>query len=254
MEDSDVKEYQIRKRSNMSETEANDKKEPENLSEEDIHIREMGTLPLEEGHAHRIELLTVIGEVEGHEAVSGNTKATKYEHLLPKLAQIENSEEVDGVLILLNTLGGDVETGLAIAEMIASLSKPTVSLVLGGCHSIGGPLAVSADYSFIVPSGTMIIHPVRTSGMFIGVMQSLRNMEKTQDRITGFLAAHSKMSQERIEELMLDPTQLVKDVGTMLDGEQAVREGLIDEVGGISQALKKLHEMIREKQKKSDEN
>lgn len=254
MEDSDVKEYQIRKRSNMSETEANDKKEPENLSEEDIHIREMGTLPLEEGHAHRIELLTVIGEVEGHEAVSGNTKATKYEHLLPKLAQIENSEEVDGVLILLNTLGGDVEAGLAIAEMIASLSKPTVSLVLGGCHSIGGPLAVSADYSFIVPSGTMIIHPVRTSGMFIGVMQSLRNMEKTQDRITGFLAAHSKISQERIEELMLDPTQLVKDVGTMLDGEQAVREGLIDEVGGISQALKKLHEMIREKQKKSDEN
>ena len=254
MEDSDVKEYQIRKRSNMSETEANDKKEPENLSEEDIHIREMGTLPLEEGYAHRIELLTVIGEVEGHEAVSGNTKATKYEHLLPKLAQIENSEEVDGVLILLNTLGGDVEAGLAIAEMIASLSKPTVSLVLGGCHSIGGPLAVSADYSFIVPSGTMIIHPVRTSGMFIGVMQSLRNMEKTQDRITGFLAAHSKMSQERIEELMLDPTQLVKDVGTMLDGEQAVREGLIDEVGGISQALKKLHEMIREKQKKSDEN
>ena len=254
MEDSDVKEYQIRKRSNMSETEANDKKEPENLSEEDIHIREMGTLPLEEGHAHRIELLTVIGEVEGHEAVSGNTKATKYEHLLPKLAQIENSEEVDGVLILLNTLGGDVEAGLAIAEMIASLSKPTVSLVLGGCHSIGGPLAVSADYSFIVPSGTMIIHPVRTSGMFIGVMQSLRNMEKTQDRITGFLAAHSKMSQERIEELMLDPTQLVKDVGTMLDGEQAVREGLIDGVGGISQALKKLHEMIREKQKKSDEN
>ena len=254
MEDSDVKEYQIRKRSNMSETEANDKKEPENLSEEDIHIREMGTLPLEEGHAHRIELLTVIGEVEGHEAVSGNSKATKYEHLLPKLAQIENSEEVDGVLILLNTLGGDVEAGLAIAEMIASLSKPTVSLVLGGCHSIGGPLAVSADYSFIVPSGTMIIHPVRTSGMFIGVMQSLRNMEKTQDRITGFLAAHSKMSQERIEELMLDPTQLVKDVGTMLDGEQAVREGLIDEVGGISQALKKLHEMIREKQKKSDEN
>ncbi|MGE9974691.1 ClpP family protease [Coprococcus catus] len=214
----------------------------------------MGTLPLEEGHAHRIELLTVIGEVEGHEAVSGNTKATKYEHLLPKLAQIENSEEVDGVLILLNTLGGDVEAGLAIAEMIASLSKPTVSLVLGGCHSIGGPLAVSADYSFIVPSGTMIIHPVRTSGMFIGVMQSLRNMEKTQDRITGFLAAHSKMSQERIEELMLDPTQLVKDVGTMLDGEQAVREGLIDEVGGISQALKKLHEMIRDKQKKSDEN
>ena len=144
---------------------------------------------------------------------------------------------MDGVLILLNKMGGDVEAGLAIAEMIASLSKPTVSLVLGGSHSIGGPLAVSADYSFIVPSGTMIVHPVRSSGMFIGVIQSYRNMEKTQDRIT----------QERLEELMLDSTQLVKDVGTMLEGEDAVREGMIDEVGGISMALKKLREMIRQK-------
>lgn len=158
------------------------------------------------------------------------------------------------MLILLNTLGGDVEAGLAIAEMIASLSKPTVSLVLGGCHSIGGPLAVSADYSFIVPSGTMIIHPVRTSGMFIGVAQSLRNIEKTQDRITGFLAEHSGMSQERIEELMLDSTQLVKDVGTMLEGKRAVEEGLIDEVGGIRDALNKLHEMIDEKMENTDKN
>ena len=148
-------------------------------------------------------------------------------------------------MILLNTLGGDVEAGLAIAEMIAGLSKPTVSLVLGGCHSIGGPLAVSADYSFIVESGTMVIHPVRSSGMFIGVAQSLRNMEKTQDRITGFLAAHSKMSQERIEELMLDSTQLVKDVGTMLEGKEAVAEGLIDEVGGIREAFQKLRELIK---------
>ena len=146
---------------------------------------------------------------------------------------------MDGVLILLNTLGGDVEAGLAIAEMIASLSKPTVSLVLGGSHSIGGPLAVSADYSFIVPSGTMIVHPVRSSGMFIGVIQSYRNMEKTQDRITRFIAAHSQITKERLEELMLDSTQLVKDVGTMLEGEDAVREGMIDEVGGISMALKK---------------
>ena len=151
---------------------------------------------------------------------------------------------MDGVLILLNTLGGDVEAGLAIAEMIASLSKPTVSLVLGGSHSIGGPLAVSADYSFIVPSGTMIVHPVRSSGMFI---QSYRNMEKTQDRITRFIAAHSQITKERLEELMLDSTQLVKDVGTMLEGEDAVREGMIDEVGGISMALKKLREMIRQK-------
>lgn len=211
-------------------------------------IKETGTLNLENGKEHhRIQLLTIIGEIEGHEAVSGNTKATKYEHLLPRLAEAEDSDEVEGILILLNTLGGDVEAGLAIAEMIASLSKPTVSLVLGGSHSIGGPLAVSADYSFIVPSGTMIVHPVRSSGMFIGVYQSYRNMERTQDRITGFIAEHSRISQKRLEELMLDPTQLVKDVGTMLEGEDAVREGLIDEVGGISQAMNKLHEMIEER-------
>lgn len=210
-------------------------------------IKETGTLQLENGKGHHIQLLTIIGEIEGHEAVSGNTKATKYEHFLPKLAEVEDSEEIDGVLILLNTLGGDVEAGLAIAEMIASLSKPTVSLVLGGSHSIGGPLAVSADYSFIVPSGTMIVHPVRSNGMFIGVYQSYRNMEKTQDRITTFISEHSKISQKRLEELMLDPTELVKDVGTMLEGEDAVREGLIDEVGGISQAIKKLREMIDER-------
>ena len=215
------------------------------MEKEDQHLKEMGSLPLKKNGNSKIELITIIGEVEGHEAVSGNTKATKYEHLLPKLAQIENDDEVDGVLILLNTLGGDVEAGLAIAEMIAGLSKPTVSLVLGGCHSIGGPLAVSADYSFIVESGTMVIHPVRSSGMFIGVAQSLRNMEKTQDRITGFLAAHSKMSQERIEELMLDSTQLVKDVGTMLEGKEAVAEGLIEEVGGIREAFQKLRELIK---------
>ncbi len=211
-------------------------------------IKEMGTVNLEENSSkHRIKLITIIGEIEGHEAVSGNTKATKYEHLLPMLAEIEDSDEIDGLLILLNTLGGDVEAGLSIAEMIASLSKPTVSLVLGGSHSIGGPLAVSANYSFIVPSGTMIIHPVRSNGMFIGVMQSFRNMEKTQDRITSFLAKHSKMTKERIEKLMLNPTQLVKDVGTLLEGDEAVKEGLIDEVGGMSDALCKLHEMIDEK-------
>lgn len=214
------------------------------MYEDDEHIKEMGSAPLRETKGHHIELLTIIGEIEGHEATSGNTKSTKYEHILPKLVQIENDNKIDGVLILLNTMGGDVEAGLALAEMIASLSKPTVSLVLGGCHSIGGPLAVSADYSYIVKSGTMIIHPVRTNGMFIGVMQSLINIEKTQDRITAFMSEHSNMSQERIEELMLDATQLVKDVGTMLEGEEAVREGLIDEVGGIKDALSRLHEMI----------
>lgn len=220
----------------------------EKQEEKNEEIKNTGTLQLQDSdHHHKIQLLTIIGEIEGHEAVSGNTKATKYEHLLPRLAEAEDSTEVDGVLILLNTLGGDVEAGLAIAEMIASLSKPTVSLVLGGSHSIGGPLAVSADYSFIVPSATMIVHPVRSNGMFIGVYQSYRNMERTQDRITGFIAEHSNISQKRLEELMLDPTQLVKDVGTMLEGEDAVREGLIDEVGGISQAMRKLHEMIEER-------
>ena len=216
---------------------------------ENNEIREMGTLKLKEKDGkYNIQLLTIIGEIEGHEAVSGNTKATKYEHLLPRLAEIEADEETEGVLVLLNTLGGDVEAGLAIAEMIASLSKPTVSLVLGGSHSIGGPLAVSADYSFIVPTGTMIVHPVRSTGMFIGVIQSYRNMEKTQDRIARFISEHSRISQERLLELMLDSTQLVKDVGTMLEGEEAVREGIIDEVGGISQAYARLQEMIRKKE------
>ena len=222
---------------------------------ENDNIMEFGQAIL---HADRrnttIYLLSIIGEIEGHECLPSTSKTTKYEHVLPRLAAIEDDESVNGVLLLLNTMGGDVESGLAIAEMVASLSKPTVSLVLGGSHSIGVPLAVSTDYSFIVPSGTMIIHPVRTSGMFIGVAQSLRNIEKTQDRITGFLAEHSGMSQERIEELMLDSTQLVKDVGTMLEGKRAVEEGLIDEVGGIRDALNKLHEMIDEKMENTDKN
>ena len=209
-------------------------------------IKETGSVDLKNNGKHKIKLITIIGEIEGHEAVSGNTKATKYEHLIPMLADIEDNAEIDGVLILLHTLGGDVEAGLSIAEMIASLSKPTVSLVLGGSHSIGGPLAVSAKYSFIVPSGTMIIHPVRTTGMFIGVAQSLKNIIQTQDRITKFISTHSKISQSRLEELMLNPTDLVKDVGTLLEGRDAVREGIINEVGGLKDALDKLHEMIEE--------
>lgn len=225
-------------------------------AEKKDEIKETGSVDLGENRRnHKIKLLTIIGEIEGHEAVSGSTKATKYEHLLPMLAEVEDSEEIEGLLILLHTMGGDVEAGLSIAEMIASLSKPTVSLVLGGSHSIGGPLAVAAKYSFIVPTGTMIIHPVRSNGMFIGVRQSLQNMLRTQDRITGFLAKHSKMEKKRVEELMLNPTELVKDVGTLLEGQEAVAEGLIDKVGGMSDALQKLHEMIDEyKEKKSEIN
>ena len=217
----------------------------EKTEKQNEEITELGEVLLEENEKqYHIQLLSVIGEVEGHECLPNNSKTNKYEHVLPKLAMIEDSREIDGLLILLNTVGGDVEAGLAIAEMIASLSKPTVSLVLGGGHSIGVPLAVSADYSFIVPSATMVVHPVRSNGMFIGVMQSYRNMEKIQDRITGFVSSHSHMSKERMEELMLDTSQLVKDVGTMLEGREAVEEGLIDETGGIQEAMKKLYELI----------
>lgn len=208
-------------------------------------IREMGQITLDKNpEKHRVELLTIIGEVEGHESAPSQSKTTKYEHVLPKLAMVEDDKAIDGLLILLNTVGGDVEAGLAIAEMIASLSIPTVSLVLGGGHSIGVPMAVSADYSFVVPSATMVIHPVRSSGMFIGVAQTYRNMEKIQDRITNFIASHSHITQSRLEELMLDTTQLVKDVGTMLEGKEAVEEGLIDEVGGMKEALARLYELI----------
>ena len=220
----------------------------EAVREQNQQIRDLGEALLEENEKkYYIQLLTIIGEVEGHECLPNNSKTTKYEHILPKLAIIEDSRETDGLLILLNTVGGDVEAGLAIAEMIASLSKPTVSLVLGGGHSIGVPMAVSADYSFIVPSATMVIHPVRSNGMFIGVMQTYRNMEKIQDRITRFIAEHSNMKRERIEELMLDTSQLVKDVGTMLEGEEAVREGLINETGGIREAMEKLYELIEKR-------
>ena len=245
-EDSLVNEEENENGENKSKTENAEKEK--NLEKEDTQneqIKEMGQVVLDSNsRKHKVELLTIIGEVEGHESAPSHSKTTKYEHVLPKLAIIEDDEEIEGLLILLNTVGGDVEAGLAIAEMIASLSIPTVSLVLGGGHSIGVPMAVSADYSFVVPSATMVIHPVRSSGMFIGVAQTYRNMEKIQDRITTFISEHSRASQERLEELMLDTTQLVKDVGTMLEGKEAVQEGLIDEVGGIKEALAKLYEMI----------
>lgn len=196
---------------------------------------------------HCIHLLSIIGEVEGHECLPTNSKTTKYEHILPKLAQIEDDASVDGVLILLNTVGGDVESGLAIAEMIASLSKPTVSLVLGGSHSIGVPLAVSADYSYIVPTGTMVIHPVRLSGTVIGAPQTYDYFRSMQDRIAGFIEAHCMVKAERIEEMMMNTGMMTKDLGTILVGHEAVAEGIINEVGGISEAVAKLHFMIRER-------
>lgn len=208
-------------------------------------IREYGMADLEDPvREHRIHLMTIIGEIEGHDVLPNTSKTTKYEHVLPKLAEIEENQEVDGLLLLLNTMGGDVESGLAIAEMIASMSKPSVSLVLGGSHSIGVPLAVSTNYSYIVPTGTMVIHPVRLNGLTIGAPQTYEYFQQIQDRITGFVSEHSRIAQKRLEELMLNTGMLTKDLGTVLVGAQTVEEGLIDEVGGIRQALEKLHELI----------
>lgn len=226
-----------------------DKSEREEQREKEIHeeerIKESGQLTLTENNENEeIHLLSIIGEIEGHENLSGNSKTTKYEHVLPKLAAIEDSREIKGVLVLLNTMGGDVEAGLAIAEMIASLSKPTVSLVLGGSHSIGLPIAVSTDYSFVVPTGTMVIHPVRMNGMVIGVPQTFDYFKQIQDRIAGFVCNHCHIKKERFEELMMETGFLTKDVGSILVGQMAVDEGIIDEVGGIKDALAKLHELM----------
>lgn len=196
---------------------------------------------------HRIHLLSIIGEIEGHENLSQNQKTTKYEHVLPQLAAIEDSSEVDGLLVLLNTVGGDVESGLAIAEMIASLNKPSVSLVLGGGHSIGVPLAVATDYSFIVPSGTMIVHPVRMSGTVIGAKQTYDYFKRIQDRILDFIVSHSRAGKEQMEKMMMFTGMLTKDLGTILVGQEAVDSGLINQTGGIHEAMEKLHAMIDER-------
>lgn len=213
-------------------------------------IEQTGQVTLDKNDKkNSIHLITIIGEIEGHDNLGSNSKTTKYEHILPQLAAIEDSSDIDGVLVLLNTMGGDVEAGLAIAEMLASLSKPTVSLVLGGSHSIGVPIAVSTDYSFIVPTGTMVIHPVRMNGMVIGVPQTFDYFKQIQNRITGFVCSHCNIEQTRFEELMMETGVLTKDVGTILVGEEAVSEGIINEAGGIREAMAKLHSLIGKKKK-----
>lgn len=212
----------------------------------DGRICEFGQTELTGDNGKKIRLLSIIGEIEGHECLPKTSKATKYEHLLPQLAEIEKDRETGGVLLLIHTAGGDVEAGLALAEMIASLSKPSVSLVLGGSHSIGVPLAVSADYSFIVPSANMMIHPVRMTGMMIGVSQTYVYFERIQERILRFVTEHSNISYEDLKTYMLDTSQMAKDVGTILDGEDAVKSGLIDAIGGIADAVRKLDEMLKD--------
>ena len=242
--------YEVKEENQNAGEEENRKpenQEQENNAQESKNqqIKEMGQAVLNgNSRNHKVELLTIIGEVEGHESAPSHSKTTKYEHILPKLAIIEDDEEIEGLLILLNTVGGDVEAGLAIAEMIRSIAKPTVSIVIGGGHSIGVPLATSADYSFITPSATMIVHPVRMNGFVIGVAQTFNYFKKMQERINNFIVRTSHIDKETLEQMMLRSDELLNDVGTILIGNQAVECGLIDEVGGITQALNKLNELI----------
>ncbi len=216
--------------------------EEEKKTKEAERLIETGNVVTESGRG-RFHCLSIIGQIEGHFLLGDNQKTTKYEHILPLLMAIEESAEIDGLLLLLNTMGGDVEAGLAIAEMVASMSKPTVSLVLGGGHSIGIPLAVAAKRSFIVPSATMTVHPVRISGLVIGVPQSFNHFRRMQSRITRFICDHSRISEDELTRLLHSSDDMANDVGSILDGEEAVSVGLIDAVGGLTDALSALGEM-----------
>ena len=209
-------------------------------------IKEFGNLSVSKPN-ERIQIISIIGQVEGHNILGPQTKATKYEHIIPQLIEIEQNDNVKGILIVLNTVGGDVEAGLAIAEMINSLSKPTVSIVIGGGHSIGVPLATSSDYSYITPSATMIVHPVRMNGFVIGIAQTFEYFKKMQERINDFILRTSNISKDNLENYMKQNGELLNDVGTILIGKQAVDCGLINEVGGIKEALDKLNSLIDQK-------
>ena len=207
------------------------------------NIEDFGTV-CPENSPHKIQCIVIVGEIEGHTALPEQSKSTKYEHIIPLLVNIEQDNSIEGLLIILNTVGGDVEAGLAIAELISGMKKPTVSWVLGGGHSIGVPLAVSAKKSFIVPSATMTIHPVRMNGLVLGVPQTMNHFERMQNRITEFVTSHSAINSERFTKLMMNTGELVTDVGSVLNGTAAVKEGLIDYLGSLSDAIKKLYELI----------
>lgn len=217
--------------------------EPKNPAEGGEIIKEGAAII--EGSKGSFYCLSIIGQIEGHYVLDNTQKTTKYDHVIPTLVALEESEEIDGVIILLNTLGGDVEAGLAISEVIASMKKPTASIVLGGGHSIGVPLAVSADRSFIVPSATMTIHPVRTNGLVLGVPQAFDYLEKMQNRIINFIVSHSAVKEEYFRELINRTDTLVNDIGSILDGYEATSCGLIDEIGGIKDALAYLKEVTQ---------
>ena len=209
-------------------------------------IKEFGSASTFDGK-HKIYCLTIIGEIEGHNVLPEQSKSTKYEHVIPQLVAVEESTEIEGLLIILNTVGGDVEAGLALAELISGMKKPTVSFVLGGGHSIGVPLAVSAKQSYIAPSATMTVHPVRTNGLVIGVPRMMNHFARMQARITDFVVRNSGISSERFTALMMNTEEMVTDVGSVLTGEQAVEEGLIDGIGSLGSVIEKLYELIEEK-------
>ena len=221
----------------------NDNEDENNSNEKYEYIKEVGSITTSGGR-HTIHCLTIVGEIEGHILSPTQNKTTKYEHVIPQLVAIEEDKDIEGLLIILNTVGGDVEAGLAIAELISGMKKPTVSLVLGGGHSIGVPLSVAAKKSFIVPSATMTIHPVRMTGLVLGVPQMLRHFERMQERITNFVTTNSDITPNRFGELMMNVGEMVTDVGSVLDGESAVKEGLIDSIGSLSDAIEALYTMI----------
>jgi len=216
-------------------------------------IQQLGQSNVPQVPDSNIHVLTIIGQVEGHVQLPPQNKTTKYEHLLPQLIAIEQNPKIEGLIILLNTVGGDVEAGLALSEMIASLSKPTVSIVLGGGHSIGVPIAVASHYSFIVPTATMTIHPIRLTGLVIGVPQTFEYLDKMQDRVINFVVNHSNIEEETFKDLMFAKGNLTRDIGTNVVGEDAVGHGLIDEVGGIKEAMDKVSELINQS-KPNDES
>ncbi|SFM31279.1 ATP-dependent Clp protease proteolytic subunit ClpP [Gracilibacillus orientalis] len=210
-------------------------------------IQQLGQSTIPNAPDSNIHVLSIIGQVEGHVQLPPQNKTTKYEHLIPQIIAIEQNPKIEGLVVVLNTVGGDVEAGLALSEMIASLSKPTVSVVLGGGHSIGVPISVSTDYSFITPSATMTIHPIRLTGLVIGVPQTFEYIDKMQERVLQFVTAHSNIKEEKLKELMFEKGNLTRDIGTNVVGQDAVKYGLINEVGGISGAMSKLNELIGSK-------
>lgn len=232
---------------NKAHPKASKEEQPDDDTPKDIveSIKELGQMPPHiEDTESPIHCLTIIGQVEGHVSLPPQNKTTKYEHLIPQIVGLCDNPKVKGILIILNTVGGDVEAGLALAELIASINKPVVSLVLGGAHSIGVPIAVSSNYSFITPTATMTIHPVRMNGTVIGVQQTFEFFDQMQERIVAFVSRNSHISETRFRELMLDVGKLARDVGTILVGKEAVEEKIIDEVGGLNDAMEKLYELI----------